>query len=156
MPDHVRLIPPESPINTYDLIELADLGLVYTTTVGMEMAMNGVPVVVSGRTHYRGKGFTHDPQTLDEYFSTIARLLQDGGGRLPREQSQLAWRYAHRFFFEYPFPFPWHLLFFWEDVQARPLEAVLQAEAVERYRRTLDALAGEEIRWGGEAGRQDD
>ena len=30
------------------LVEIAELGLVYTTTVGMEMAMSGVPVIVSG------------------------------------------------------------------------------------------------------------
>ena len=30
---------PEEKVNTYDLIAAADLGLVYTTTVGLEMAM---------------------------------------------------------------------------------------------------------------------
>jgi hypothetical protein len=34
LPDHVRAVPPGSDISTYDLIELADVGLVYTTTVG--------------------------------------------------------------------------------------------------------------------------
>ena len=47
LPEHIRLIGPKEKVNTYDLVEVADLGLVYTTTVGMEMAMNGVPVIVS-------------------------------------------------------------------------------------------------------------
>ena len=59
LPEHIRLIGPKDKINTYDLIDVADLVLVYTTTVGLEMAMNGLPVIVSGKTHYRGRGFTY-------------------------------------------------------------------------------------------------
>jgi hypothetical protein len=33
-PSIFRLIGPKDKINTYDLVEVADLGLVYTTTVG--------------------------------------------------------------------------------------------------------------------------
>jgi hypothetical protein len=58
-------------VNTYDLVEVADLGLVYTTTVGMEMAMCGVPVIVSGQTHYRGRGFTYDPDSWVSYFKLL-------------------------------------------------------------------------------------
>ena len=64
LPEHIHLVAADDPINTYDLVELADLGLAYTTTVGMEMAMSGAPVVVIGQTHYRGKGFTLDPEFL--------------------------------------------------------------------------------------------
>ena len=49
LPAHIKLIKPEDKTNTYDLIEVADVGLVYTTTVGLEMALNGLPVIVAGR-----------------------------------------------------------------------------------------------------------
>ena len=148
LPEHVKVIPPESNINTYDLIEFADLGLVYTTTVGMEMAMSGVPVVVSGKTHYRGKGFTHDPDNLEEYYETLDALLTNThSSRLSQEKVQLAMRYAYRFFFEYPFAFPWHLISFWDDIDARPLKEVLQREACGRYEQTLAALLGEDVDW---------
>ncbi len=58
LPENVRVIRPEDETNTYDLVEIADFGLVYTTTVGMEMAMSGLPVIVTGKTHYAEKGFT--------------------------------------------------------------------------------------------------
>ena len=51
------------PGQHHDLVETAGLGLVYTTTVGLEMAMSGVPVIVIGQTHYRGKGFSLDPDS---------------------------------------------------------------------------------------------
>jgi len=145
MPPHVVVIPPDSKINTYDLIELAHVGLVYTTTVGLEMAMSGVPVVVGGMTHYRDKGFTYDPETTSEYLTTVDHLLRrPSGERLSQEKVELAWNYAYRFFFEYPFPFPWHLITFWEDIEARSLRAVLD-DSLENYATTIDALLGKPL-----------
>lgn len=149
LPDHVVVVPPESTINTYDLIEIAHVGLVYTTTVGMEMAMTGLPVVVAGATHYRGKGFTHDPETLQDYYDTLEMLLAaDVDHQLPQARVDLAWRYAYRFFFDYPFAFPWHLISFWEDLEERSLTKVVLENGSSVYERTLQALVGAPIRWG--------
>lgn len=153
LPPHVTVVPPESKVNTYDLMELAHLGLVYTTTVGMEMAMAGIPVIVAGATHYRGRGFTDEPASMDEYLRSLAaRIAEPLGRRLAPEASDLAWRYAYRFFFEYPFVFPWHLVRFWQDVDERPFESALAAEAWPDYAPTLRALAGEPVDWRRKAG----
>jgi len=53
-PEHIHVIGPMEKINTYDIMEIASLGLAYTTTVGLEMAMRGVPVIAAGNTHYAG------------------------------------------------------------------------------------------------------
>nr|NIM94802.1 hypothetical protein [Anaerolineales bacterium] len=146
MPPHVNVIPPDSKINTYDLIELTQLGLVYTTTVGMEMAMGGIPVIVSGMTHYREKGFTYDPETMSEYTALIDRLLRDPeANQLSDDQVMLAMRYAYRFFFDYPFKFPWHLVYFWEDIEARSLDDLFSG-SIAQFRRTVNVLAGEPLR----------
>lgn len=148
LPRHVLVVPPDSKINTYDLVELADLGLVYTTTVGLEMAMAGAPVVVAGQTHYRGKGFTYDPATLPDYFDTLDRLLaRVDAHRLNAEQVEAAWRYAYRFFFDFPLPFPWHLLHFWKDMEARPFSQVVHRELRESYQGTLERLMGGPPPW---------
>lgn len=145
MPSHVKLVGPDSDINTYDLIQLADLGLVYTSTVGLEMAMAGIPVVVAGDTHYRGKGFTTDPLTVEDYLAAVKHALNSSEERLNEDQRELAARYAYRFFFEYPFSFPWHLIGFWDDVEARPVEQVMASP--DEYLDTLRALVGEPIDW---------
>ena len=148
LPGHVTVVPPDSPFNTYDVIDLADFGLVYTTTAGLEMAMAGIPVIVAGRTHYRGRGFTHDPSSWDEYAQQIEALVRrPRGERLPAEQVDLAWRYAYRFFFDYPFPFPWHLVRFWEDENARPMHALLSPGGLAPYREALAAFVGEPLTW---------
>ncbi len=149
IPENIHLVLAEARINTYDIVEIADLGLVYTTTVGMEMAMSGIPVIVVGNTHYRQKGFTIDPPSWKEYFATLSRVLADPPGyRLSRSQVDLAWNYAYRFFFEYPHPFPWHLLHFWKDIETWPPSRLLNNdEGLSCFQQTFRYLAGEPIEW---------
>lgn len=148
LPGHIHLVAAEDPINTYDLVEIADLGLVYTTTVGMEMAMSGTPVIVAGQTHYRSKGFTIDPASWDSYFQALDRALAAPGHARPtREQVERAWNYAYRFFFEYPLPFPWHLLHFWKEMDVWPVERVLSPEGQADFSTAFRCLAGEARDW---------
>lgn len=148
LPEHIHLVQAGDPVNTYDLIEICDLGLVYTTTVGMEMAMAGVPAIVSGATHYRGKGFTLDPATWQAYTSLIQQVIQDPGAyRLQAEQIKQAWHYAYRFYFNFPCPFPWHLLDYGDSVAAWPVERLLGEEGLQEFGATFRHLAGEPRDW---------
>lgn len=145
---HIHLVRAADPVNTYDLVETADLGLAYTTTVGMEMAMSGVPVIVAGQTHYRAKGFTIDPGSWEDYFEQIQRFLSDPEYHRPtRQQLELAWRYAYRFFFSYPMPFPWHLLHYWKDLKTWSMERALSQEGQAKFAEAFDCLAGIPRRW---------
>lgn len=148
IPSHIHVIGALDKVNTYDLIEIADLGLAYTTTVGLETAMNGTPVISCGQTHYRGRGFTIDPNSWDEYFSTLEKVLADlPAYRLSESQTAYAWNYAYRFFFEYPRPFPWRLMKFWEDLEEWPLEKVFSAEGRAQFEDTFKFLVGEPFTW---------
>lgn len=148
LPENIHLIGPLDKINTYDLMPLASLGLVYTTTTGLEMAMRGIPVIAAGQTHYRGRGFTLDPKTWDEYFETMTRVLAAPADfRLDEKQVELAWRYAYRFFFEYPRPFPWRLLGFGDEYKRWPLARVLGEDGQMQFAATFDELVGEPIKW---------
>ena len=140
MPEHIHLVAASDPINTYDLAAIADLGLVYTTTVGMEMAMAGVPVIVAGQTHYRERGFTLDPDSWEAFEATLGKALASPQDcRLTQEQVELAWRYAYRFFFDYPLPFPWHL-HFWDELKTWPLERVLSENGQAEFGASFEYL----------------
>ncbi len=148
LPDHFRLVEANDPINTYDLVEFADLGLVYTTTVGMEMAMSGVPVIVAGQTHYRGKGFTVDPSSWQEYETFLSQILADPGAFRPeRTRVEQAWNYAYRFFFEYPTRFPWHLLHFWNELESLSVENTLSAAGQAEFGPSFEFLLGKPRPW---------
>ena len=146
--EHTHLVAADDPVNTYDLLEIADLGLVYTTTVGLEMAMSGVPAIVAGQTHYRAKGFTLDPTSWEGYFGLLNAALSDQHTQsLSKEQVELAWNYAYRFFFEYPHPFPWHLLGVWDELKEWPLYRVLSEDGQNAFGDTFRYLLGEPIQW---------
>ena len=148
LPSHIHVIGALDNVNTYDLIEIADLGLAYTTTVGVETAMNGIPVISCGDTHYRGRGFTIDPNSWEEYFSMLEKVLSDlPAHRLAEEQTAKAWNYAYRFFFEYPRPFPWRLMNFWDDLEVWPVEKVLSDEGMAQFGDTFKFLVGEPFTW---------
>jgi len=128
-------------VNTYDLMDVADLGLVYTTTVGLEMALRGIPVIVAGKTHYRNRGFTYDPATWVEYFKLLNKLLGNlRENRLNETQINQAWKYTYLFFFKYPLPFPWHMVFRDKDFREVPMAEVLSEAGLKQYKHTFDLM----------------
>jgi len=148
LPENIHIIRPEDKTNTYDLMEIADLGLVYTTTVGMEMAMSGLPVIVTGKTHYAEKGFTLDPSSWSDYEAMLNKVLADPkAARLSDAQVEQAWLYAYLFFFEFSLPFPWHILWLKDDFKQRPISYVLSEEGQQKYGHTFAYLVGEPLDW---------
>jgi hypothetical protein len=97
LPPNVRVVPAESDVSTYTLSEIVDAGIVYTTKVGLEFACRGIPMVVVGEPFYRGKGFTWDPTTPEEYFEILESLPR--GARMAPEAVARAKKYAHYYFY---------------------------------------------------------
>lgn len=94
----VVVVPPEDPTSSYALLEQAAAVLVYTSTIGLEAALAGVPVIVAGRPHYAGKGFTLDLTARSELGPLVEEVLADPDAYRPDENQ--ARRYANLFFFE--------------------------------------------------------
>jgi len=77
IPQNVFIIPSSSRISVYDLIDVASLGIVYTSTTGLEMACAGLPVIAIGHSHFRNKGFTLDPSNRSDYFFMLEKILSN-------------------------------------------------------------------------------
>jgi hypothetical protein len=104
LPTNVQVIGPADPVSSYALMAASDLGLVYTSTVGLELSVSGVPTIVAGDTHYRAKGFTIDVNSPEEFLGALDAALTDSTFGIPDVES--ARRYAHFFFFRAPLPAP--------------------------------------------------
>lgn len=103
LPANVRFIGADDDTSSYSLMAATDVGLVYTSTTGLELAMQGKPVVVAGQTHYRGKGFTLDASSPEQF----EKLLDAGlSGSAPPVDVERARRYAYLFFFRAPVSSP--------------------------------------------------
>jgi hypothetical protein len=142
LPPNIRFIPPHGDVNTYSLMRVADFGLVFNSTAGLEMAMRGIPVVMPVRAHYGGKGFTIDPTDREEYFAAIDRLAS--GPRMPRltsDQARLAWCYFDLYVHSWPVDFPWGLASLRDDLGEWPVERVA-FEGWPRFGETFERLVG--------------
>ncbi len=147
LPEYIHVIQPTEKVNTYDLINISDVGLVYTTTVGLEMALKGLPVIVAGQTHYRDRGFTYDPASWVEYFKMLGMILDKPSQfKLAKDKIQLAWKYAYHFFYTFPLPFPWHIKV-WQDYESHKLSQVFSKEGKKKYGNTFRYLVGEPLDW---------
>jgi hypothetical protein len=97
MPPNVVIIPPESRLSTYALMQKCNTVIIYNTKTGIEITSMGIPVIVAGEAWIRGKGFAIDVSSPEEYFAALDRLPLAKG--LPAEQLLMARKYAYHFFF---------------------------------------------------------
>lgn len=104
IPRNVRIVEADDPTSSYPLMAASDFGLVFTSTTGLELAMQGIPVIVAGRTHYREKGFTADVSSPEEFEAALDKGLADPSALAAN--SEAARRYAYTFFFRAPVASP--------------------------------------------------
>jgi hypothetical protein len=86
----LRLIDAESDVNTYDLLRSCKAVLPYTSTIGVEAAYQGKPVITSANCYYAGMGFTWDPDSPEAYFDLLKKSLEGEISTPSRESSDLA------------------------------------------------------------------
>jgi hypothetical protein len=95
-PDHVKLVLPDTDINTYSFFGIADYCLTVRGTIGIEMACHGIPVLTAGTGRYSHLGFTIDSDSAQEY---LHRLLQlHTLPSMSAHQTELARRFAYGLF----------------------------------------------------------
>lgn len=101
LPYNVFLLSPRVRLTVYQLFPLVSALLVHTTTVGIEMAAKGMPVITTAKSPYRGYGFTHDPEDRGEYFRTLENSLEKRHQIDPEIQKDLAYRFILFYHFHY-------------------------------------------------------
>ncbi|MCF8479051.1 MAG: capsule biosynthesis protein [Rhodospirillum sp.] len=102
LPANVFLIPPESSVSTYAAMAQADSVIIYNTKTGVELTAMGIPVIVAGEAWTRGKGFTHDAKSAEDYRTLLDSLPL--GHPMDDATRQRARKYAYHFFFRRMIP----------------------------------------------------
>ncbi len=91
-------------VNSYNVLDISDIGVVNTSTVGLEFAMVGKPILLISETHYRGKGFTYDAENREHYFKTLESLIEQPD--LLPQQVELARKYYYMMMYLYQHKLP--------------------------------------------------
>ena len=103
-PNNLTILDESQNINSFSVIDLSDLGIVHTSTIGLEMALSAKPVILVSETHYRNKGFTYDVNSSKEYFDLIDSLSSETCLKI--NQVELAEKYFYLMMFEYQHSVP--------------------------------------------------
>lgn len=73
---NIKVIKGSESASTYALIPHAQAGLVWMSTVGVDMAVRNCPVLAAARPKYHGLGIVHEPTSREEYFKVLDRLAE--------------------------------------------------------------------------------
>ncbi len=114
LPENITIIDSTSDISTYTLSDIIDAAIVYTTKVGLEFSLKGIPVIVAGEAFYRNKGFTFDARSTAEYLSLLNNITN-----YKKDSTELiakARKYAHYYFFRRFIPFNYTKNRTWNNV----------------------------------------
>ena len=71
LPKNIHVINADTGINTYNLFKYIDLGVVLTGTLGLEMALEDIPVISAGISPCYGLGILSEPNSVESYFEAI-------------------------------------------------------------------------------------
>jgi hypothetical protein len=106
LPANVRMVMPDDLVSSYALMDLATAGLVYQSTVGLEMACRGTTVVVATGSVVSGLPFVRTVTDARDYEAMLDGLLDLPLRAVFPEIQRMAYRFAHAYFFRWPVPFP--------------------------------------------------
>lgn len=75
LPDNVFFIPANSPISSYDLFDIIYSAIIYGSSIGLELAIAGIPVIQAGNFNTSSKGFVFEASNLNHlhYFLNLAK-----------------------------------------------------------------------------------
>jgi hypothetical protein len=103
LPDNIRIIMPDDSLNSYALMDVADICLSFGSSVGIEMAMLGKPVVLASRGFYECGSQILTVDSKESLPEMLEKSLQPPSSReIRREAFRLAYYYVFKF--ELPFP----------------------------------------------------
>ncbi|HBL22521.1 MAG TPA: hypothetical protein DDZ40_00195 [Deltaproteobacteria bacterium] len=87
----IRYIGADEPVNTYDLLLGARVVIPHVSTVGIEAAALGIPVVTQSDSYYADMGFVWSAKTRAEYIDLLRKAVS-GELRVSESQKADAWR----------------------------------------------------------------
>lgn len=101
-PANVHVIDAASPITAPCAARLADIALLYTSTVSVEAAAMNVPMMLLGDGLHSRRGFAHEPATPRDYLQLLANVCDHNAPLSP--PGPVGRRYAYAYFFRSAIP----------------------------------------------------
>jgi len=79
----IRIIPPDSAVSSYALLDSADVVVSYGSTIGIEAAYAGTPSILMARAAYEDLGVCIRPQSHEELITLLLGMAEGKRINLP-------------------------------------------------------------------------
>lgn len=112
--ENIYILKANIQLKAYDLFSSNMVGLIFNGTLGLELATQGIPVIVSGNCHYKKAGVVYAIKSLDEYFSLIGS--SDKLQVFAKDKVELARKYAYYYFFKTMVRLPFYVDHKWSTI----------------------------------------
>jgi hypothetical protein len=99
---NVLVIAGDEDLNTYTLLPGLCGGLVWVSSIGVDMVARGIPVLAAAHPKYHGLGLVDEPQTIPDYFQALGRHASTTVHPTPDQQAR-ARQYLSLVFSEFSF-----------------------------------------------------
>jgi hypothetical protein len=132
LPPNVRMVDPDDEISSYSLMDLSSVGLVWVSTVGLELACKGKVVVSAAGNYISQTSFVRTIDDLATYEPMLDALRAHPSGAVDVEIMRRALRFAYGMFFRLPVQFPLVAM-------PNPHEGTLRYSSLEAVRPGRDA-----------------
>lgn len=128
LPENFTFLSADTDVDTYKLIRVLDAGAVYSSTVGLEMAFGGKPVLTGGYPPYSGFGITCDPDSKQAYRSKLKKIKEFDSTSVSIKRAR---RFAYLLFVSKQLEFPFLYEYLSENhITVRHDEVVRKLEPV--------------------------
>ena len=107
--NNVILIGPDEPLSSYDLIQRSKFVMVYNSTIGLEAAILGLPVLCGGKARYTQIETVYFPSSQQDFMQMAHQFLESEKVDMPREFTANARRFLYYQLFCVSLPFKEYL-----------------------------------------------
>ena len=91
--DNIIFFDSTDEVNSYEIISNIEYGIVYASSIGLEIPYHGKPCVVAGDPHYLGQDFVLSPESKSHYFETLKSLNEKSLSFTPPVETLLKYLY---------------------------------------------------------------
>jgi hypothetical protein len=97
---NVVFIGPSEVVNSYELVRASKLVLIYSSSLGLEASILGVPVLAAGRARYSHVPVAFLPSSRGDYRRTLAEWLGSPAMAVPPDSKENARTFLYREWFQ--------------------------------------------------------
>lgn len=75
--NNILVIDSSEKVNTFSLLPVIDYGLVWLSSIGVDLVVRGIPVIAAAKPKYSELGIVEEPESISEFFAKIESFSKE-------------------------------------------------------------------------------